>query len=71
MGILCFGSDILWEQLSVLMNADTLNSNTILIKPTDSDMEGANNANNLLDPNDIQDGCEYYRYQDYHSWTEN
>ena len=40
------------------MNADTLNSNQILIKPTDSDMEEANNANNLLDPNDNQDGCE-------------
>ena len=47
------GSDLLREQLHVLMNADTLKSNPILIEPTDSDMKEANNKNNLLYQDDF------------------
>ena len=43
------------EQLHMLKNADTLNSNPFITEPTNSYMEEANNENNVLDPNDYWD----------------
>ena len=46
---------MLWEKLRVLVNAETMNSNSFLIEPTNSDMKDAKNENNLPYPNDNPD----------------
>lgn len=43
------------EHLHVVMNTVTLKINPFITEPTDSDVEEANNENNLLDPNGGQD----------------
>ena len=47
------GLDMLKEQQNLLSNAEYLNSNTFEI--TESDKEGANTNDNLIDPSDCKD----------------